>query len=673
MMNRREALRLGGASLIGATIGPFLLAGCQSSSPSGPSYIFIDPTQREQYRLNAQNPLFEQLITKWMSTTPADLAAATATFEASGDILYDQRDMAAALTSLTMAHLIDPSDDQRAAAVREGLISICKMSKWDYMVDGGVEELGLMRSAMNMEVVILAAEVLGDRLSAEDTVLVHAAIADQGCASLSRTIYDMDHPEQVSGWDFDENHQAQFQITMENWPTILGANNLRAVPTNALGMGALFLQGKHEQAAYWLEQAESSSKTFLKLVSPDGSYFEGLSYINYAFRTLFIFLAAHERLVGTIDWTDHFNAEGVLRFILATQAGRTPDGDMPDIVNVSDARTATVPMITLWLAQKTGHPAATFITENTANATSPTDVLWYRSPSGDVTPPPAEWKNVQLDIGWLIARTGWAPDDLVVSMRSGPPANHEHADRNHLMVKAHGERLLTDHFGAAYDWRQPGWLLRLPEAHNMILLDGKGHQYHNGEEGTNESDAHAYITAFNDRGDHVWWSSDATPAYQLVHEGVVRVQRTVAMAKPDVIVMLDEVVLAEEHAKVVSARFFPDHRDGASQIDIDRVARAFVIARPNAALHVSVAGSGVSLEKDQLDLPDELGAFPYLEAQSTNPTTRFELLTVMQVVPKDASPDEILLEQTEGGWQVSGRRGVISLARDGDDMSVAYA
>ncbi len=82
---------------------PFCLAGCQSSTPTGPSYIFIDPAQREQYRLNAQNPLFERLITKWMSTTPADLAAATATFEASGDILYDQRDMAAALTSLTMA------------------------------------------------------------------------------------------------------------------------------------------------------------------------------------------------------------------------------------------------------------------------------------------------------------------------------------------------------------------------------------------------------------------------------------------------------------------------------------------------------------------------------------------------------------------------------------------
>ena len=673
MMNRREALRIGGASLIGASISPFLLSGCQPSTRSGASYIFIDPAQRAQYRLNAQNPLFERLVTKWMTTTPADLAAATAKFEASGDILYDQRDMAAALTGLTMAHLIDPSDDDRASAVHHGLMTICKMPKWDYMIDGGVEELGLMRSAMNMEVVILAAEVLGDRLSTEDTVLVHAAVADQGCESLSRTIYDMDHPEQVSGWNFDANHQAQFQITMENWPTILGANNLRAVPTNALGMGALFLQGKHEQATYWLEQAESSSKTFLKLVSPDGSYFEGLSYINYAFRTLFLFLAAHERLVGTIDWTDHFNAEGVLRFILATQAGRTPDGDMPDIVNVSDARTATVPMITLWLAEKTGHPAATFITENTSNPTSPADVLWYQAPSQEVVSPPDAWKNVQLDIGWLIARTGWQPDDVVVSMRSGPPANHEHADRNHLMVKAHGERLLTDHFGAAYDWRQPGWLLRLPEAHNMILLDGKGHQYHNGEEGTNESDAHAYIRAFEDGGDSVWWSSDATPAYQLVHEGVVRVQRTLAMAKPNVLVMYDEVLLEDEHAKVVSARYFPDHRDEASQIAIDRGSMGFVITRPKAALHCSVRGTAVTINQDRLELPTDLGKFPYVETQTTASVTQFELLTVMQIVASEAVIQPLGIEQTSTGWQVSTPDGSIDINRTGDDTRVVFS
>ena len=104
------------------------------------------------------------------------------------------------------------------------------------------------------------------------------AIADLGCLPCYRTIFDMENPETVKGWDFDEKHAGFYDIVMYRWPMILGANNLRAAPTGALGLGALALQGIDPRADQWLRSAVNSTDRFLKLFSPDGSYFEGLSY-----------------------------------------------------------------------------------------------------------------------------------------------------------------------------------------------------------------------------------------------------------------------------------------------------------------------------------------------------------------------------------------------------------
>jgi hypothetical protein len=126
-----------------------------------------------------------------------------------------------------------------------------------------------------------------------------------------------------------------------------------------------------------------------------------------------------------------------------------------------------------------------------------------------------------------------------------------------------------------------------------VLIDGRGHQYHNGEEGTNESQAAARLRQYEDEGDHVWWVSDATPAYRLVDDDVVRVQRMVLFARPDVVVLLDQV---EKRAtpSTVALRFFPDNRDGAAQLSID--GSGFRVERPRARLYGNVyAASGPAL------------------------------------------------------------------------------
>ena len=132
------------------------------------------------------------------------------------------------------------------------------------------------------------------------------------------------------------------------------------------------------------------------------------------------------------------------------------------------------------------------------------DLLWYQ-PDAPVNTPPAKLLNKRNDLNWIICRSGWEAEDSVIAFKSGGPANHEHADRNHITFKAYGERLLNDHFGAAYDRRAPGWKMRLTEAHNSVLVDGQGHPYLDGMEGTNDSQAFATILQYEDHGDRVWY------------------------------------------------------------------------------------------------------------------------------------------------------------------------
>jgi hypothetical protein len=180
------------------------------------------------------------------------------------------------------------------------------------------------------------------------------------------------------------------------------------------------------------------------------------------------------------------------------------------------------------------------------------------------------------------------------------PSNHEHADRNSFIFKAYGERLLTDHYGASYDWRQKGWLLRLNEAHNSVLIDGEGHQYHDGSEGTNASDAEARITRYVDRGDTVWWTSDATQAYRLVRPEIESVTRSVLFVKPDILVIVDSV--KSSVAVSVSCRYHPDNTDGMATIRLED--DGFVIQRPKAKLACRIASThGLEISTGRLDLP----------------------------------------------------------------------
>lgn len=648
-MHRRDALRLTGQGLLLSALPLWSLQGQRTLSATDIPRLFYAPEELPRIRENAETDLLGPLFQEWLNADVDEARAIIGKPAETGDLL---RDLAASLMRMfqeSVVYLVT-EDPARKALLEHGIRTLMALPKWDYFLEGGTEVMGIMRASLAVTSLLFAREVLDGELDPALEAALMQDIGDKGCAPCNLTIWGMDHPDQVKGWSFDENHGYIYDLSLERWPEILGANNLRAIPTMGLGLGALALEGRDDRATEWLDRAVASAQTYLRTFSPDGGYFEGLSYVDYAFRSMLPFLEAHYRRHGTVDWIDEANFYGITEFITCMQAGRMPDGTTADIVNFSDSRVTTKPMVTAWIARRGGDALAQYATEHFSEPGYFGDFLWY-DPDLTATPPPAHLKNKKLDLDWIIARTGWDANDSVLAFRSGLPANHEHADRNSFFFKAYGERLLTDPFGAAYDWRDEGWLLRLPEAHNAVLVDGKGHQYHNGEEGTNEGQAEAYVRRYVDRGDVVWWCSDATPGYHLVNPDIARVQRSVLFAKPDVVILFDQVSKTAQ-ASTVAVRFHPDNRDGQAAITVQPEG-LFIIQRPRATLFGQTqARETVTVAEQALDLPEDRGLFPFVEVASPA-GLQHEVVTVLVARPGHGTAPDITIAPAEHGWTIT--------------------
>ncbi len=683
-MNRREALKIGGLALGGAAVSranPYGVA----MPPPNTRRLFFELRDLPRIRANARTLLLGQTFREWQSTGLDTMAKGWHDFRESGDIVFDLRQVWLGFTQSTTVQLIEPTR-KRETALLDTIREVIELDKWDYFLDGD-EVLGIMRSSMAISRLLFAREVLGDAIDPELDARLLDAIAEKGIVPCHRTVYDMDHPDQVEGWAFDPKQRPYHEIDMRRWPLILGSNNLRAIPTFAMGLGALALEGRDARAAEWLELAESSSRKVFGLFSRDGSFFEGLSYAGYTLRTLLQFCNAHLKQKGHIDWTREMNWEGFLEFVATMQAGKYPDGT-PDIVNFSDARTSLYPCVSSWIEEHTGNPAAQYVAEKYSVPGYFMDYLWFR-PNRPMRNLPVSLENHLNDLDWVLCRSGWGKADAVLAFRSGYPANHEHADRNSFFFKIYEERLLNDHFGAAYDRLHPGWSLRLTKGHNVVLVDGKGQQYHEGEEGVNEGLSIARVVRFEDEGQKVWWSSDAAHGYRLVNPNVRRVMRTVAFAKPDVIVVWDEVDLERDPAEV-EVRYYPDNRDGEAGLSLD--GGTFRIQRPKAELFGLAAGrAGVGLEVDLLDPTEdpppasagtskqagdhlwEFGEYPYVGVASAGKAMQHSIVTVLVARPgtENLRP-AATVEATPQGWyfRVADVDGY--LVRDGADSSVLW-
>lgn len=618
---------------LGALVVPWksLLSSDSIRQPREEVGLFFSREDLPRIRENTQIPLFKELRD---SLLHADISADTKFLKEELDIHNHVAHLLRANEILKRSAFVAlvGENQQHEDVARLAIEKILSFNEWDYFTEGGTETIGLQRAPETTMAMSFASDWLSDRLPSADKAAMLDAIAQKGVPPCYRTLYGMKYPDKVKGWGFSPTAMYRLQIDLSRWPIILNRTNLKMIPIAGLTIGSILLYDRHSEAPKWLGLAQESLEDFASLFGKDGSYLEGVSYWSYTALHFTMAVDVLQRL-RRVNYNHLINFPGTMQFALQMQM---PSRNYPnDVVNFSDASPAADTSHGFWIAREFRDGVSQYTAEFVNTRRNLFALIWYDR-SIEAKNPPESMKDVKFDNDWVVSRSGWGIDDTVVAMRSGGPANHEHADRNSVIVKAYGERLLHDPLGAAYPNTEKHWLMRLTEAHTAVLVDARGHQYHDGHEGTNPSQAKARVVRFTPGEKMTVFTSDATEAYRLVNDDIKKIQRTVVFIKPDVVILVDEFE-KEEDPSVFQARFQAFNVDGKAELIAASDSKAFEIRRPSAKLSAIVAcDSTFHIAQGTLDIPKEKGIFPFIEV-STERTKKTNLITVCTLSP---SPSE---------------------------------
>ncbi len=646
MPTRRTFLYLAGVALPGLAVRPFPL-----HRPVLPLALFFDeehlPALQARY---AGDPLFAGLRARLDALDREGQRRFLRETVRYNDHLYHLKQVSDLARETAFLYAMT-GDGDAAALAAEAVRTIMKFPRWDYFLEGGTRVFGLQRAPGAVLAVALAADWLGDVVTETERTDWLRTMAERGLEACFLALYGMRHPDRVVGWTMDPTstyfeHRPDDRIDLTHWPRILDRTNLKAVPAAALAVGAVAHRlhfGPGDDADRWLEQALFSLRSFGDLFARDGTYDENISYANYTTTHLVQAFEVLRRRMG-IDLYDVINWPGFVDFILAMSL--PTHADPHGIVNFGDAGEGMISAVPFRIARQAGDRRAQWFGRTLARDHDEWSVLWYEASLPAEAPPadPCLWHS---DLDWIVARTGYRADDLVVAMRSGGPSNHEHADRNSLIVKCFGEVLVADPYRPPYSFSDPAWMLRTTAGHSALLIDGQGHQYHDGSEGTNASDAVARIVRRGERSGYFFWTSDATAAYGLVDADVRSVTRTVVVLYALPAVLVFDKVLKDATPSHVQARFFGDNRDGATRLEAG--VGGFRTRRPQARLHAfALAPGGVDVHIGRLPVPEETAArHPFAEVGTREARLDPFLLTVLLPV-RDRRPDPAATLQATG-------------------------
>ncbi len=641
---QRSALAAGGLYLGAQTASAkFLLS--EELPPSNASLLF-DDSDVQRILETIKHPRFADY---WKSMQGADLKSDLKFLKDELRLNNHVKDMLRARQILERSSFVYrlTHDKQHLDVARVAIDRILEYKRWDYFLEGGEHTIALQRASEATIAMSFAREWLDDALSAETKREMEEQIGEKGAAACYRTLFGMMHPDRVRGWGFDPEDDYQYRFDLSRWPIILNSTNLKVIPIAGLGIGGCLLYDKHPQAKRWVDMALQSAKAFSTMFGADGSYEEGVAYWGYTAQHLTLFIEVLRRKLGN-DQRSLLNFPGTVRYAL--RMSMPAIGHPDDCVNFGDAWYMGDVSVAPWTARVFNDPIAQYVTLSVGEIRSHYPLVWYDPTVQSQTPGP-ELYDVRFDNDWVVARTGWGVMDSVVAMRSGGPANHEHADRNSVILKAYGERLLHDPLHAAYSYTDAHWVLRLTESHTAVLINGKGHQYHDGHEGTNASWAEAQVKQYENGKNHLVVTSDVTEAYRLVNSNVAAVYRTLIFLKPDVLLLFDRVRMKDAPASV-QIRFQSYNEDKNAKLQSGK--DEFTITRPNAALKAKVkSANAFTISTNTLNVPEANGIHPYVEVNSKDAKEHL-LLTVCTAQQGTKVHGDLSIKRKEMEWRVTG-------------------
>jgi hypothetical protein len=525
--SRRSFLQKTAAASAGLLFArPALALPSLAPPPPEGSGLLFGADDLERIRHTLEHPRFADF---WKAATSADLDADRKFLTEQLRLNNHSKDFLQArqiLERSAFVHALTGSRQDLGIA-RLAIARILEYKRWDYFLDGGKETIGLQRAPETTIAMCCALDWLGDGLSPEIRREIERQIAEKGAPACYRTLYGMKYPDRVRGWGFDPEDDYQYRFDLSRWPLILNSTNLKVIPIAGLGMAACLLHGKHPLAQRWLDMAISSARAFSTMFGDDGAYDEGVGYWGYTAMHLTLLVEVVWRKMG-IDLRSLINFPGTVKYGLRMSMPTV--GRPSDCVNFGDAWSMGDVSVAAWTARRFRDPIAQYVALNVGEIKHHFAAIWFDPEVAPEIPGP-DLYDVRFSNDIVVARTGWDSASSVVALRSGGPANHEHADRNSVIFSGFGERFYHDPYKAAYSYTDPHWKLRLTESHTAVLIGGKGHQYHDGHEGTNASWAEAHIEQYDSTPERTVATSDATEAYKLVNPDVVQVRRTLVFLR----------------------------------------------------------------------------------------------------------------------------------------------
>ncbi|MFV1981262.1 MAG: heparinase II/III family protein, partial [Rhodothermia bacterium] len=537
--------------------------------------------------------------------------------------------------------------------------TILKFEHWDFYMEGD-KIIGVQRAPASVVSISLAADWLGDRVSTEERAEWISVMGKRGSEPNYLSLYGIRNPREVQGWHFDSTStffeiRPDHRTDLNRRPEITQTANLRAVPAAALIIGAItdrLENGSTPDNERWLEMGLFNIEAFGDIFKEDGSYHEGVTYGHYTATQIAQATAILQRH-GGIDLRQLINWPGYAQYVLNMFMPTTEDPY--EIVNFGDngnpksghggnmARTS----VPAWIARTFDDETAQWLGNNATGFRDHWSLMWY-DPDVAEKPPEGGPRLWVSDLDWVVARNGFGADDLVVAMRSGAPANHEHADRNSIIVKCFGEQLVTDPSRPPYLYADPAWRMRLTEGHSAILIDGKGHEHHNGVEGTNASRSYARIVTSAEGDGYAYWKSSATQPYRLVDVDIREVIREIVVLYDVPAVVVVDRMQKFESPSPLEARFFGYNYDGQGS----QFARTdgFITTRPGAVMRAHVmSNKGVTVETGLLPIQEKRAARHPFASVITEPGTDVLLVTVLAIGRPDESTAPVSITGGGGG------------------------
>lgn len=670
MLSRRDFIRgvpstIGTAALLPATLNalPFF-----STNADLALRLFFDSDRVFRMRsIFESDGAFASLRNKLESIGRSELRNFIASEVRYNDQLYHIKTLSDSAQGLAFYYLLT-GDADAANLAADCIRSIMKFGKWDYFLEDDKHVVGIQRASSTVVAVSVCADWLGDTISDDERDEWLSTMKDKGCEACYLATFGMRYPDRVKGWTRDpestyfEHRPYDRDIDLSRRHIILNETNLKAVPASALAIGASAYRarfGDSDDTDRWVEQAVHSLRTFAEVFLRDGSYPEGISYGNYTalhIATATSVLSRH----GLAELMDDFNWTGYADYNIGMTMPTAYDPY--DFVNFGDNGNA-IPVesrwpqrtaVSLWTAANYQDSRAQWYGLTRGGHHDEWALMWY-NPDIPLEIPPQGNDLWSCELDWIVARTGYRAEDLTVAMRSGGPGNHEHGDRNSMVVKAYGEQLVIDPNRPPYSFKDPSWLMRTTAGHSAVLIDGKSHVYHDGTEGTNASRASARLVRKLMRDDYATWTSDATPAYKLVIDDVASVSRSIFVHFKEHLILVVDKVVKTEMPSTIESRFFGYNYDGKCHIDAR--AATFVTTRPGATCTgVSAGNVGTLATRASLPIPDDVAArFPYASVTSTEASLSTTVVTALKITPGHVSASDIEISSHADEYRVSWR------------------